>query len=282
MSNATTLLRALSSTLETAGFEEPFKEAEELLLSGLKIGKTALYRDNPPVEKPLLKRIKTLLKRRLKRVPLQYLTGYTEFFELKIFTPPGVFIPRPETETLVEETLNLIREEGLQKSLILDLCTGTGCIALCLALHLPDAVVYGVDISERAINTAVMNASVNSIKNVYFLKGDLFEPVKGRRFRLIVSNPPYVKSIEIEGLPPEIRLYEPLEALYAGRDGLEFYRRILHNSGDFLEDDGYLLLELGIGQASQISAMARDRGFSSVKIIKDLSGVDRVIILRKE
>ncbi len=281
MSNAATLLRTLSSILETAGFEEPFKEAEELLLNGANIGRTVLYRDNPFLEKPLLKNIKFLLKKRLKRVPLQYLTGYTQFFGLKIFTPPGVFIPRPETETLVEETLRLVKEEGIQRSLILDLCTGTGCIALCLAQHLPDTVVYGVDISEEAIRTALANASINRVMNVKFYRGDLFEPVRDKRFDLIVSNPPYVKSTEIEELPPEVRLYEPLESLYAGSDGLEFYRRILQNAGDFLKQKGYLVLELGIGQSYTVSEMAKTKGFSTIRIIKDLSGIDRVIILRK-
>jgi release factor glutamine methyltransferase len=280
-------LRHIISVLRDHNLEEPEKEAETIICSLLKITRTELYRDDPPVDEDLLREIETVLAKRLRGEPLQYLTGETWFYGLRIRVGPGVLIPRPETEIVVEESVRILKElrgkskdSGNRVALpsILDLCTGAGCIAIAIAQQFPDSEVIGTDISETAISYARENAGQNRVGNVRFMKGDLFEPVRERRFHLITSNPPYVSGNEFGSLQKEVALFEPYEALFGGVDGLDYYSRILEKAPSHLEDTGFLVLEVGAGQCDAVSDMAIESGLKRIRAIKDLAGIDRVLV----
>jgi release factor glutamine methyltransferase len=171
---------------------------------------------------------------------------------------------------------------------LLDLCTGSGCLALALARKFPDAQVYGTDISDVAIQYAKENARLNCISNVIFLQGNLFEPLEKLftlhsslfTFNLIVSNPPYVKRNDIKNLQPEIKDWEPIDALDGGEDGLDYYRAVIPKAKDYLKDGGNLILEIGIGQADAVRKSAEDAGFKDITFRKDYAGIERIMIAR--
>jgi release factor glutamine methyltransferase len=219
-----------------------------------------------------------MLMRRTGREPLQYIIGHVDFYGLRIEVGPGVLIPRPESELVVQEALRRLAQNPSPR--VLDLCTGSGCLALSIARNLAGARLYGTDLSEEALRYAEKNARLNGIANVTFLKGPLFEPVRGMRFDAVVSNPPYVKSADMESLEPEIRLWEPLNALDGGQDGLNFFREILPASPRYLEPGGLVILEMGEGQARDVEGIARASGLDPVSVIKDLAGVERVMVLQ--
>jgi release factor glutamine methyltransferase len=161
---------------------------------------------------------------------------------------------------------------------ILDLCTGSGCIALALAKGFPEADVYGIDISGTAIHYAEKNAWENKIDNVVFLQGSLFEPFKrSEGFDLIISNPPYIKTADINSLQPEVKEWEPVNALDGGTDGLDYYRLITGEAGNFLKDHGILMLELGEESAKPVAEMLARAGFTGIRITKDYAGIERII-----
>lgn len=286
------LLRTVKELLERSGIEDAIKEAEIIIAHCLSIDRLTLYRDNPRISKGLTKKIDSLVKRREKREPLQYILGYVDFFELKIKVGQGVLIPRPETELLAEEAIKLISKFVLPPPLspfskggmggfnFLDLCTGSGCLALKLAKEFPDVQVYGTDTSDIAIKYAKENADLNRIKNVIFTKGSLFEPVKDLSFNLIISNPPYIKTKDIDRLQPEIREWEHREALNGGKNGLAYYKFIISEARNYLIENGYLILELGINQADEIKKIAQDAGLIHISLIKDYAGIDRILVAK--
>lgn len=290
-------LREVSTFLEKHEIADSLKEAEVIITECIGIERVTLYRDNPPLSAVQRGEISSILKRRQVREPLQYIIGSIDFYGLKMSVGPGVLIPRPETELIVEEAIKTVgshqskvscpslhdsrlvtADRGLK---ILDLCSGSGCLALAIAKEFPDSSVVGTDISEESLEYAVLNAKNNGITNVTFLKGDLYEPVHGSEFELIVSNPPYIKRAEIGGLSPEIREWEPLTALDGGEDGLWFYRKILSESTDYLTEGGSLIIELGQGEADDVIKIAQDTGLRTMSLLKDYAGVDRVLHLRK-
>ena len=183
----------------------------------------------------------------------------------------NVLIPRQDTEILVEEVM----KDGAVGASILDLCTGSGCIILSLLKYLNESDGTGTDISEAALETAIANASRNGI-SAHFIKSDLFESVSGK-YDVITSNPPYIRSSDIEGLMPEVRDHDPLLALDGGEDGLVFYRRIINEAVDYLKPAGRIYLETGFDQGEQVKEMFMDRGFKDAEIIKDYSGLPRVV-----
>lgn len=270
--------REVSRLLRSFGVEDAPKEAEVLITGVLGIDKISLYCGRYEITEEDSKRIDSLANRRSKREPLQYILGYVEFYGLRFNLGRGVLIPRPETEILVQEAMKILKNS---KGYVLDLCTGSGCIAITIAKKNPDVIVYGVDISEDALRFAKENALLNDTRNVKFLKGDLFEPLRlispRIKFDLIVANPPYIKSEEITSLQPEIKDWEPLDALNGGSDGLGYYRRIIGECRDFLAEEGTVLLELG--DSNGVIEIAKDNGFKILSIIRDLSGIDRVIHL---
>ena len=292
-------LRSLSAALGGRGNRDPHKEAEIILTRGVGMERVPFYRDDPVLSPRQIGDMERILERRQKGEPLQYIIGSVDFFGLDLRVGPGVLVPRPETELLVEEAIRTIGRkppgvtgeahgaESTENTLrlpprslrILDLCTGSGCIGLALAKAFPEARVVGTDISEQALAYAGVNARINGIGNATFLKGDLFEPVKGRTFDLIVANPPYIRSGEIDALQPEIKGWEPLEALDGGRDGLRFYREILSCASEYLVRGGSLIMELGQGEAGDVLKVAERSCMPGASVLRDYSGIERVLRL---
>lgn len=267
--------------LADAGINLPEKEAEEML-SAIGIDRVSLFRDAPVLSNSNIRTLNEYLQKRLLREPLQYIIGYTRFMNLKIKTEKGVLIPRPETELLVLEITKEVK--GINKKMhILDLCTGTGCIALSLAKELNNSIVYGTDLSEKAINLAIENAKLNGIKNVHFIQGDLFEPIRKLclLFDIIVANPPYVKTGEIPFLEPEVRDWEPIDALDGGEDGTTYYKRIMKDASDFLKEDGWMFLELGAGLYKEVESLAKLYKLKHISVLKDLNGIERIFKCKK-
>jgi release factor glutamine methyltransferase len=281
-------LQSARELLEISGLNDADREAELIVSHCLGIDRLHLFKEDPHIPENILLQIYEYLRRRAAREPLQYILGYTEFHGLKIKVGPGVLIPRPETELLVEEAIEIIRS-NLSKLKILDLCTGSGCIALALAREFPDAEVYGTDTSEVAIRYAEENARINDINNIEFLRGSLFEPFEklsapaqsSFKAGLIISNPPYIKREEIGNLQPEITDWEPGEALNGGEDGLDYYKMLIPEAKNYLKENGYLVLEIGIGQSDEVKWMAEEAGFQDIIVIRDYSGIERILIAKK-
>ena len=282
--NALDKLKEARKLLGTSGIEDAVREAELIISHCLGIDRLTLYRDNPWIPKDTISRIDALLQRRTKREPLQYILGHMEFYGLKIRLGSGVLIPRPETELLAEEAIKIISnfEFRISNFTFLDLCTGTGCLALALAKEFPEAQVYGTDTSEIAIGYAKENAKLNGIRGVTFIKGSLFEPIKEFlvTFDLIVSNPPYIRRNDIKSLQPEVKDWEPLEALDGGEDGLDYYRAIIPEARNYLKEGGCLMFELGNNQAAAVRRMAEDAGLINISLIKDYAGIERILITK--
>lgn len=218
----------------------------------------------------------SMVHKRAEHVPLQYIIGEQEFMGLKFKVNSNVLIPRQDTETLVEEALR-VAKPGMR---VLDLCTGSGCIIISLAKNVADISCTGSDISKQALLVAKENAKANEVE-VEWERSDLFENISGT-FDLIVSNPPYIPTGEIPGLMPEVRDFEPVDALDGKEDGLYFYRIITEKSPEYLTSDGYLYFEIGYDQGEAVSAMMRQCGYTQVEVIKDLAGNDRVVKGRKK
>ena len=212
-----------------------------------------------------------LIARRCERVPLQHITGEQEFMGLPFRVTPDVLIPRQDTEVLVEECLRHLAPGNI----FLDLCTGSGCILVSLLHYAKGTFGTGADLSGKALAVAKGNVEANGVE-ARLVQGDLFEPVTGT-FDLIVSNPPYIASAEIETLTPEVREHEPRMALDGTADGLFFYRRIVQESPSYLKEGGWLCMEIGYDQGAAVQQLMEARGFVTVSVIKDLAGLDRVV-----
>lgn len=220
-------------------------------------------------------RYETLLNRRVKGEPLQYITGETEFYGLPFRVTPAVLIPRPETEHLVEKVIVLA--SGFDTQRIVDIGAGSGAIAVALAHHLPNARVATTDVSDAALAVARENAERNQVLDrISFLQGDLLTPVAGERFDLIVSNPPYVALRDHDSLSVEVRDYEPYLALFAGEDGLDVYRRLIPDAYRALALGGFIVLEIGYGQSDAVGDLLNAAGFTQVEFTTDLQGILRV------
>ncbi len=211
------------------------------------------------------------LKKRAEHIPLQYITGEQEFMGLKFKVNSNVLIPRQDTEVLVEEALKRI-QSGMR---VLDMCTGSGCIAVSIAKNVPHIEMHAVDISKQALNVAKDNAKLNEV-SVEFERSDLFDHVTGK-YDVIVSNPPYIPTSEIPKLMPEVGSFEPVEALDGKEDGLYFYRKIIAECKDYLNPDGMIFFEIGYEQGADVSALLQEAGFSQVAVVKDLAHLDRVV-----
>lgn len=211
------------------------------------------------------------------RIPLQHLTGSQEFMGLEFMVNSHVLIPRQDTETLVEQVL---KDHPDECSTLLDMCTGSGCIAVSLAVLGGYREVVGVDISGDALAVAEHNARRLCKKEgqISFIRSDLFEHLpEGRQFDIIVSNPPYIPSKVIEGLEPEVRDHEPVLALDGTEDGLYFYRRLARECRKFLKPGGSIYFEIGWDQAGDVTSLLADAGFTRIVTVKDLPGLDRVV-----
>lgn len=214
----------------------------------------------------------SMIEKRAQHVPLQYITGQQEFYGYTFKVTPDVLIPRLDTEVLVETILGEVTP-GMS---VLDLCTGSGCILISLLKQNPELIGTGSDISKAALNIAKENASALGVRTSW-LKSDMFEEIEGF-FDVIVSNPPYIPSLEIYDLDPEVRDFEPKGALDGDADGLKFYRVIAEESPKYLNPGGKLFLEIGCDQGEAVSGLLADAGFSKVQVKKDLAGLDRIVI----
>lgn len=211
-----------------------------------------------------------LIEKRKARIPLQHLTGVREFMGLEFEVNEHVLIPRQDTEILVEEVL----KTSNQKS-VLDLCTGSGCIIISLAVLSKLKKAAAVDLSEEALKVAKRNALRHQVE-ISFDLSDLFDKVE-EKYDIIVSNPPYIATKEIETLEPEVKCYEPMMALDGYEDGLFFYRKIIQNAKNYLTDQGEIFFEIGYDQGNDVSMLLSEAGFVDISVIKDLAGLDRVV-----
>jgi release factor glutamine methyltransferase len=220
-------------------------------------------------------RYKSLLDRRAKGEPIQYITGETEFYGLPFRVTPDVLIPRPETEHLVETVVALARSFAAPR--IVDIGAGSGAISVALAHHLPKARITTTDLSEAALAIARENVRSNGVADrICFLQGDLLAPLAGEKFDIIVSNPPYVPARDRDSLSVEVREYEPLLALFAGEDGLDIYRRLIPAAFVALISGGFIALEIGYGQADAVQNFLRAAGFAQIEFTPDLQSIPRV------
>ena len=228
------------------------------------------------------------------KFPVQYLLNEQEFFGRKFYVDKGVLIPRQDTEILVEKAIEILKNNDLKKNIsekieknsknrkkILDIGAGSGIIGISVALEIKDSYVLGIDISEKALETSEKNKEILNVKNIKFLKSNLFENVEFREFDMIISNPPYISFNEVGIMSDDTLLHEPSDALFAENDGLYFYYEICQNALDYLADSGYLLFEIGYKQGNNVAEIMTSSGFKNVEVIKDLAGLDRVVAGQK-
>jgi protein-(glutamine-N5) methyltransferase, release factor-specific len=263
--------------LIAAGVLEVESDAWLLMSAVCRIDRNFYYvYGNEEMKEEQEKEYMALLEKRAERIPLQYIIGEQDFMGLNFKVNPGVLIPRQDTETLVEEVLKAVTP-GME---VLDLCTGSGCIAVSLAKFVPGAKVQGVDISPEALKVSEENARRNGVK-VHFFLSDMFGQVEGK-FDVIVSNPPYIPTGEIQGLMPEVKDFEPHLALDGKEDGLWFYWILAGEGKKDLKPKGTLLVEIGCDQGKDVSRIFKDNGYCDIKVIKDLAGLDRVVTGKDE
>ena len=267
--------------------DSPRLSAELLLCHVLGMQRIELYTQfDRIVAKPQLDKLHALVKRCAAGEPVAYLTGRTEFYSLEIKVTPACLIPRPETELVVERAVEFLRTRS-NTQLVLDLCTGSGCIAVAIAKNFNDCDIIATDICDSALAVAAENIDHHQLTGrVRLLCGDLFDPVitglDDGKFDLVVCNPPYVSDGEFQNLDRNVKDYEPKKALGAGADGMDIYRRIAERIGDFLKPDAALILEIGYAQGKAVTELLQQTGlFTKIKIEKDLTGNDRIIIAGK-
>ena len=248
------------------------------------------YRDE--IENEKIEKIRYFIQKiGREKFPVQYLLNEQEFYGRKFYVDKGVLIPRQDTEVLVEKMIeilknNILKNKNLEKNLkihpkILDIGVGSGIIGITAALEIKDSYVLGVDISEKALETAEKNKELLKVSNIKFLKSNLFENIEFKQFDMIVSNPPYISLNEAGIMSDDTLLHEPSEALFAENDGLYFYYEICQKALDYLADFGYLLFEIGYKQGKNVAEIMTSSGFKNVEVIKDLAGLDRVVVGQK-
>ncbi len=269
--------------LKSASIVNPRVAAEIIIRHLLKLRRVDLYvKDSDPVPEPIVDEYRSLIARKLNREPLQYIVGETEWFGLTIKCTPSALIPRPETEVIVERALDAIVD--VRDPLAADIGTGTGCIAIALAVSRPDVRIIATDISPTALELARENVKGHNLENRVVLRtGNLLEPLeRGELFDLIVSNPPYIPEPDLAGLMPEVREYEPRTALVAGPDGLSVIRRLIEEAPGYLKPRGLLIFEIGENQVAEIRRIVQDSArFDILETIVDYNGKGRGVVLRK-
>lgn len=277
------LLNWVTEYLTTKGIEAPRLSAEMLLSHVLELKRIELYTQfDRPVSPEQRDRLRELVKRAGQDEPVAYLTGKTEFYSLALEITRDCMIPRPETELLVQRAIEFLRtRDGVQ--FVLDLCTGSGCIAVAVAKNVPGARIIATDISDAALAVAARNVEKHQLaERITLLCGDLFEPLVQPldvdKFDLIVCNPPYVSSEEYDNLDKNVKDYEPRLALHAGVDGLDVYRRIVEKVDQFLKPGAALMLEIGYAQGPAVTGLLEQTGaFAETRIEKDCHDNDRIV-----
>ena len=264
-------------TLQAAGIEETALDARLLLEAVCGTDRNdLLVHGEQPVAPEAEEKYLNWIRQRAEHIPLQQLTGEQDFMGLTFAVNEHVLIPRQDTEILVEEVLKELHD----RMRILDMCTGSGCILLSLLHYSNDCEGLGVDLSAEALEVAGQNVlkvlTPEKAEHAHFLQSDLFEKVEGK-FEIIVSNPPYIASAEVEKLMPEVRDHEPRMALDGTEDGLYFYRRIIEEAGKHLVSSGMLFFEIGYDQGQAVSELMRTEGYCDVQVVQDYAGLDRVV-----
>lgn len=265
-------------TLQAAGIEEAALDARLLLEAVCGTNRNdLLVHGEQPVAPEAEEKYLNWIRQRAEHIPLQQLTGEQDFMGLTFTVNEHVLIPRQDTEILVEEVLKQLHD-GMR---VLDMCTGSGCILLSLLHYSNDCEGLGVDLSAEALEVAGRNVlkvlTPEKAEHAHFLQSDLFEKVEGK-FEIIVSNPPYIASAEVEKLMPEVRDHEPRMALDGTEDGLYFYRRIIEEAGKHLVSSGMLFFEIGYDQGQAVSELMRTEGYCEVQVVQDYAGLDRVVL----
>lgn len=267
-----------TESLKQAGIEEASLDARLLLEYVCHTDRnTLLAHGSQEVDEQQKKDYERLLDKRKQHVPLQYITGNQEFMGLDFFVNEHVLIPRQDTEILVEAAMKELHD-GME---LLDMCTGSGCILLSLLHYSNDCTGVGVDISEGALAAAEKNAVHvlgEKVSSAVFLQSDLFDKMEtGRKFDMLVSNPPYIRSDVIETLMEEVRVHEPLHALDGMQDGLHFYRKISRDAKSYLYRGAFVFFEIGYDQAEDVCRILEAEGYQEIEVIKDFAGLDRVV-----
>jgi release factor glutamine methyltransferase len=305
-----TILEVINKTtpyFEKQGVESPRLTIELLLAHLLKKKRLQLYLEfERELDETTLEALRGMVKRRVAGEPLQYITGEAEFCGLKLLVDKRVLIPRPETELLVEAVAERMKAEGGGRKTeaaekktgdggekardkreetevrIVDVGTGSGCIAIALAKQLPEAEITAIDVSAQALEVARGNAKLHQVeKNIRFLESDLLENLPSSFVTdVVVSNPPYIADGEITKLPKEVRDFEPVTALQAGEDGLKVIRRLVIMAKRILSPSGLMALEIGAGQRAAVEEFFGQQGYEVVEVVKDLQGHERVIVAR--
>ena len=279
--NVTDVLRRATGRLRQAGVGTPRLDAELLLMETLGWSREDLYR-NPEggLRQAQAERFESLVSRRLRAEPVAYMTGTQEFWSLDFRVTPDVLIPRPETEHLVEVVADFLASRP-GPCRVLEIGTGSGAIAVCLARECAEAEIWATDVSAPALDVARDNALRHGVEGkIRWLRGDLFAPVHGltERFDVLVSNPPYVPSGEIGGLQRDVRDWEPVLALDGGADGMDFYRRLVREGARHLREGGLLAVEVGAEQGGAVSRLFdAEAGFHRVRVRRDYAGLPRVV-----
>ena len=271
------LVKWATDDFRTRGIENPRLDAELVVAHALRIDRMRVILDSArELESEELVMLRALVKRRRSHEPIAYLRGEREFYGLKFRVDKRVLIPRPDTETLVDTALSRTRHISLSMRQ-LDLCTGSGCVAIAMARQRVTAKVFATDLSPDALAVARENAYRLGAYNVAFVESDLFASLGPRRFDIITANPPYIPSGDIPGLMADVRDFEPRLALDGGADGLDLVRRIVDEAPHHLVDGGVLALEIGAGEAGDTKAILEARGFREIEISRDLARIERVV-----
>ncbi len=280
-------LKNISKIFKNKGITNSEREAEILLSYFLKMNRSKMYLNGDRELKNKEKlQLEDMIEKRIKKIPLQYITKHQEFMGMDFLVEKGVLIPRPETEILVEEVIQRLKNYKYSNNLkVADLGTGTGVIAISIAKFTEDVIIYATDISKKSLQIALKNAKKHDCKDkIIFLQGDLFEPFIGRIKKNsldgIISNPPYIDSYDFKSLPPEIKNNEPKIALSGGIDGLDYYRKIMRKSLQYLKKNGFLALEVGLNQSQAVEELIlKENNFDEdIEITKDYLGIERVVI----
>lgn len=262
---------------KSKGFESPKKEIEWLLCDLLNYKRIDLYvQFEQPIHRPQLKQLREWIKRRIGREPLQYITGKTEFYGHKFNITTDVLIPRPETERVVDVALYSIGNIKTPK--VLEVGSGSGCIAIAMGAERNDALIESVDVSETAITQAEKNADLNELSNIDFKVMDFLKEIPEGRFDLLVSNPPYIPEKEMSETMPEVHQYEPKIALTDEGDGLTFYRRFAEVGKSLIKPGGWMVLEVGLGEhPSKAVDIFQSAGYTQLELIPDYNSDERVL-----
>lgn len=265
--------------LKQENVEEPFSKTKIVIANTLNVNKEYLIiNENEILNNEQIDRIKSSIDKLVQGIPLQYITNLQEFMGLDFYVDENVLIPQPDTEILVEEAICILK--NIEKPKILDLCTGSGAIAISIAKNINAKTITASDISNKALNVAKVNCKKNNVDNIKLIESDLFENIT-ERFDIIVSNPPYIESNVIKTLTKEVQ-NEPKLALDGGENGLDFYRRIINEASEFLEPNGYLCLEIGYNQKDKvINLMEKSKKYSNIYSKKDLGNNDRIVVCQK-